>query len=277
MSLNTVFAAGAAALALTNCAFADTPWTHDPDADAIGRIYYYERSNSDGSLDERITMFRRDATNIEVYKENGICLGAALVTAELDLETFSAPSIIGGRLRPNAEMLGFAYLTQQEGSSRVDLDVQLPDMQIVNDVEVQHANWHLFDYDLATLTVGAPHLDNRTDGFDFGMALLWADPGVADPLFWMGDVEAEFAGRESHLGYQSERYELSGSAFGWEMSTGREGTLWLDAEDGHIVDAVFPVPNHPGYTDFRLRLLHVSDGGEAEWTALLTRHYANCD
>lgn len=66
------------------------------------------------------------------------------------------------------------------------------------------------------------------------------------------------------------------SAFEWEHAGGKEGTLWLDAEHGHIVDAVFPAPNHPGYTDFRLRLDHVSDGGIEEWTNLLTAHFSNC-
>ena len=50
------------------------------------------------------------------------------------------------------------------------------------------------------------------------------------------------------------------SAFEIDLSTGKEGRLWLDEEDGHVVDAIMPVPNHPGYTDFRLRLLDVSDG-----------------
>jgi hypothetical protein len=51
----------------------------------------------------------------------------------------------------------------------------------------------------------------------------------------------------------------------------------MDSEDGHVVDAVMPVPNHAGYTDFRLRLLNVSDGGEPEWTALLRAHFEGCE
>ena len=61
------------------------------------------------------------------------------------------------------------------------------------------------------------------------------------------------------------------------LMSNEEGRLWLDSEDGHVVDAVMPVPNHPGYTDFRLRLLNVSDGGEAEWAALLRAHFEGCE
>ena len=60
---------------------ANNPWTYHESDDEIGRIYYYERTNTDGSMDERVTVFRRDATHIEVYKENGLCRRAALVTA----------------------------------------------------------------------------------------------------------------------------------------------------------------------------------------------------
>jgi hypothetical protein len=43
-----------------------------------------------------------------------------------------------------------------------------------------------------------------------------------------------------------------------------------------VVEASFPVPNHPGYRDVLLKLNKVSDGGAAEWTALLKAHFAGC-
>ncbi|WP_300532280.1 hypothetical protein [Maricaulis sp.] len=276
MTLKSILAASAGALALAPCALADTPWTYDPEDDAIGRIYYYERSNTDGSLDERITIFRRDATHIEVYKENGLCRNASVVRAELDLETLSAPKITGGQLQPNAEIFDFAFLQQSEDGQQVDLLVQLPDMEIRNASEIENRHWVLFDFDFASMTVATPHLDNPQAGFGIGLALLWADPSAEDPFFWMGDLQAEHVGEGEHLGVQSAQYRLTGSALDHALSTGDEGQLWLDARDGHIVDIVVPAPSHPGYTDYRLRLLDVSDGGEPEWTALLTRHFEDC-
>jgi hypothetical protein len=267
----------AAACALAASAQANNPWTYHESDDRIGRIYYYERTNSDGSMDERVTVFRRNATHIEVYKENGRCQRAALVTAQLDLETLSAPAITGGALQPDARHIEFAFLELNPETGKVDMLVKLPDMELRNDVEIENDNWILFDFDLASLTVATPHLDNPESGFGFGMALLWADPSVPDPLFWMGDLTAEHVGQESHLGVVADEYRLTGSAFEIDLSTGDEGRLWLDAEDGHVVDAVMPVPNHPGYTDFRLRLLDVSDGGEVEWTALLRAHFEGCE
>jgi hypothetical protein len=251
-------------------------WTHANVDDRIGRIYYYERSNVDGSLDERITIFRRSAARLEVYKENGLCGNAALVTADLDPATLSAPRITGGSLQPDAQHIEFAFLTTEPGTDTVDLLVRLPEMEIRDQATIRSPHWHLFDFDLASLTVATPHLERRRDGFEFGLMLLWADPNGEDPLFWLGEVEASYVAIEERLGAQSERYALGGSAFEGARSTGRAGTLWLDAAEGHIVDAVMPVPNHPGYTDFRLRLLRVSDGGEAEWRDLLTAHFADC-
>ncbi|MDH4005749.1 MAG: hypothetical protein OEV32_12995, partial [Gammaproteobacteria bacterium] len=73
------FMLGAVAGAVSLAAWArvDNPWTYHESDDGIGRIYYYERTNTDGSMDERVTVFRRDATHIEVYKENGLCHRAA--------------------------------------------------------------------------------------------------------------------------------------------------------------------------------------------------------
>jgi hypothetical protein len=276
MTLKGPMLSAAAALVAAS-AQADSPWTYHESDDAIGRIYYYERTNTDGSMDERVTVFRRDARNIEVYKENGLCQRAALVTAQLNLETLSAPVITGGALQPEAQHIEFAFLEFDQKTGLLELLVQLPDTEIRNDVEIETANWTLFDFDLASFTVATPHLDNPEDGFGFGMAIAWADPSVADPLFWMGEVTAEHVGKGEHLGVVADEYRLTGSAFEIDLSTGKKGRLWLDSEDGHVIDAVMPVPNHPGYTDFRLRLLDVSDGGEAEWTALLRTHFVGCE
>lgn len=267
-----------ALLLLATSVSAENPsrWAYDAKNDRIGRIYYYERTNTDGSMDERITVFRKNVTDIEVYKENGFCKRAALVSAELDLDTLSASSISGGALQPEAQHVDFAFLEYNEEQQQVALRVELPDMEIRDESEVRSMPWTLYDFDLASLTVTTPHIENREGGFSFGMALLWADPGVADPFYWMGDVHASYLGDEKRLGVASEHYRLTGSAFSGEKATASEGELWLDSEDGHIVDAVFPTPNHPGYTDFRLKLQRISDGGEAEWTTLLKAHFEGC-
>jgi hypothetical protein len=251
-------------------------WVHDAANDRIGRIYYYERSNIDGTRDERITVFRRSATQLEVYKENGLCQRAALVSAELDLATLTTPTITGGTLQPDARHVDFAFIESSPDRQRLSLRVELPDAEIRDEAAVRATPWTLYDFDFASLTVTTPHIERRQDGFSFGMVLLWADPGVPDPFYWMGELRARYLGAEERLGTPAEHYRLTGNALQGAASTGAAGELWLDRRDGHIVDALLPVPNHPGYRDFRLKLLNVSDGGDAEWTALLEAHFAGC-
>ena len=143
------FMLGAAVVSLAASAQASNPWTYNENDDEIGRIYFYERTNIDGSVDERVTVFRRDASDIEVYKEHGRCHRAALIPAQLDLETLSAPVITGGALQPDAQHVEFAFLELNPETGKVDMLVQLPDMEIRNDVEMETANWTLFDFDLA--------------------------------------------------------------------------------------------------------------------------------
>ncbi|MDF1769008.1 hypothetical protein [Maricaulis sp.] len=260
------------ALALLTAACQADDFVHAAENDHVGRILYYERTNQDGSLDERITVYRASPTSLEVYKEAALCGNAALVTAELDLDTFSAHQLIGGRLLPEAEVMQFAFIEQNEAGDRMDMVVRLPDMEIRNEFEIASSHWHLFDFDLASLTAVTPYLANPDEGFGFGMALLWADPSAEDPLVWMGDVTASPTGLDN--GEYS--YALSGSALTGDRSTGPDGTLRIHADDGYITYAAFPVPNHPGYTDFELNLLRVSDGGAEEWDALLRAHWADC-
>ena len=99
---------------------------------------------------------------------------AALVTAQLDLETLSTPVITGGALQPDAQHIEFAFLELNQETGVVDMLVQLPEKEIRNEVEIETANWILFDFDLASFTIATPHLDSPKDGFGFGMALLWA-------------------------------------------------------------------------------------------------------
>jgi len=280
MTIKSITAATliSALLGFSGCAVAqEDTWVYDADNNHLGRIFYYERSNTDGSLDERVAVYRSGVETIEVYKENGFCANAALVTAELDHETFSTPVVTGGALLPDAEHVPFAFLEWDRENAQLDILVQFPDMELREEAPIPRIPWHLFDFDLASLTVMTPHLADRETGFDFGMALVWADQSAPDPLTWMGDVVATYAETTEHLGTETQRYELTGSAFEGVRSTSPNGSLWLDARDGHIVDAVFPAPNHPGYTDFRLQLHRISDGGAEEWDALLRAHYADCE
>jgi hypothetical protein len=238
-----------------------------PDRDRIGRIYNYVRSNTDSSNRESIAVFRRDRENIEVYKSRDKCLNAALVTAEMDFEMRSAARITGGRLLPGAQHQEFAFLTYDKASSKVLIEVRLPDQELVHELDIGDGPWQLFDFDFASLTVMTPHLRDVEQGFSFELPLLWADAND-NPIRYLGHLSASYAGTAAVGHMPVNRYLVSG---------GSAGEIWLDITDGHIVLAELDKPNHPGYKDFRLELVSVNDGGLEAWTAMLEAHYEGCE
>src|SRR5690349_10421316 len=238
-----------------------------PAADHIGRIYTYVRSDRDGAEAETVHVYRESRTHIGVAKMRGRCNNAAYVTAELDLERGFATRLGGGRLRPNAQREEFAVLTYDPAARRLDGRVETPNGPIILTSNVADTPWHIFDFDLASLTITAQYRPNRRANFSFGMPLLWPDDG-ANPLRYLGRAELRFVRAERHSGRRALRFEAGGPAFGT-----RGGPIWFDARDGHILEASWGIPNHSEHRDFRLLLTRVSDGGEAEWRRLLTAHF----
>lgn len=238
--------------------------------DRIGRIYSYVRSDRDGAEAETVHVYRQSRTRIGVAKMRGRCTNAAYVTAELDLERGYATRLGGGRLRPNAQREEFAVLTYDPATRRLDGRIETPNGPILLGGRVADTPWHIFDFDLASLTITAQYRPNRRASLSFGMPLLWPDDG-ANPLRYLGRADLRFVRAERHGGRRALRFEAGGPAFG-----GRGGPIWFDAAEGHILEASWGIPNHSEHRDFRLRLTRVSDGGEGEWRRLLSAHFENC-
>ncbi|HYD13177.1 MAG TPA: hypothetical protein VEC11_10055 [Allosphingosinicella sp.] len=239
-------------------------------ADHIGRIYTYVRSDRDGAEAETIHVYRESRTQIGVAKMRGRCNNAAYVTADLDLERGYATRLGGGRLRPNAQREEFAVLSYDAAMRRLDGRVDTPNGPILLTLNVADTPWHIYDFDLASLTITAQYRPNRRANFSFGMPLLWPDDG-ANPLRYLGRAELRFVRAERRGGRRALRFEAGGPAFG-----NRGGPIWFDAVDGHIVEASWGIPNHSEHRDFRLRLTRISDGGAAEWRRLLSAHFEGC-
>ena len=145
--------AALAGLALAGCATMERA----PAPDRIGRIYTYVRSDRDGAEAETIRVFRRDRTHIEVSKMRARCTNAAYVTGTLDIEAGYATRLGGGRLLPDAGREEFAVLTYDATARRIDARVTTPNGPIEAHVAVPDTPWHLFDFDLASLTIIAQY------------------------------------------------------------------------------------------------------------------------
>lgn len=241
--------------------------------DRIGRIYTYVRSGRDGGEAEIVRVYRADRTHIEVSKMRERCTNAAYVTATLDLQRGYATRLGGGRLRPNAGREEFAVLTYDAAARRLDGHIEPPGGAPPLDLRlaVPDQPWHMFDFDLASLTIAQQYRRNPRASFSFGLPLIWP-PGAPDNVFrYLGRADLRFVRAERHNGRRTLRFEAGGPAFGE-----RGGPIWFDAAEGHIVDAQWGIPNHSEYRDFALRLIGVSDGGREDWRRLLSAHFEGC-
>lgn len=239
--------------------------------DRIGRIYTYIRSDRDGSEAETIHVYRESRTHIGVAKMRGRCANAAYVTGDLDLEGGYATRLGGGRLRPNAQREEFAVLTYDPGVRRISARIDMPNGPLNFAFDVPDTPWHLYDFDLASLTITAQYRPDRRANLSFGMPLIWPDGGPQGLVRYLGRADLTFVRAERHNGRRALRFDAGGPAFG-----GHGGPIWFDAAEGHILEASWGIPNHSEHRDFRLRLTRVSDGGAAEWRRLLTAHFEDC-
>jgi hypothetical protein len=249
-----------AAFALTACATAP-----EPTSPTVGRLYHYIRSNHDGSAPEQIYQYRASETRLEVGKMVSRCTNAAFVTAELDTFRHQPRELVGGRLGRDLNQEPFAWLTYDADAHQ--LHARIPPAGIDENVAIDGEPWIIYDFDLSDLnamSAGRPPL--RAD-FRLAVSLIWPEEGAASPFRNLGWAEARFAAAERHLNRNALRYDLSGAL---------NGQLWLDAREGHVLEARFAEPNHTEYANFRLVLQSVEDDGEASWREARAAHWRDC-
>lgn len=198
------------------------------------------------------------------------CTGAALVTAEIDPTTGEATKLVAGRLAPGAQQRPIGEITFDPKAATLAMTLTMDGRTVTQTAPVGTRPWHLYDYDLATLTIATQARRDPRSNFSFGLALVWPET-PNKMLQWLGRADAKFVRAERHASRRTLRFQVSGPAFAGNIG----GPLWLDARDGTIVEAAWQRPNHPGYANFRLRLKNRTNGA-AEWTRLLERHYEDC-
>jgi hypothetical protein len=247
--------------------FAD--YRFDSGREHVGRIFHYLRSNRDGSLPEHVYVFHKSRSEIEVYKMARRCTNAALVTAELDYDVWSATRFVGGRLGRSGAQEAFATLALDAAARRLDAVVTLPDQELRQTLQLTALPWRLYDFDFAEFTIFSQHLSNYRKDFAVEMALIVTGPNDAQFLKNLGSARAVADGHDRARGVH--RYRIEGPAFPGG------GRLLLNDEDGYVVEVETGVPNHLEYRDFKFVLQSIDDGGQDAWRRLLLSHFEGCD
>jgi hypothetical protein len=254
-SMKTLLALSAA-LSLVACAHA--PPSSQP-------LYHYVRTNSDGSLPEQIWVYLPDAAHVEVVKVVQRCRRAAYVTGELDVARNQPRALVGGRLAQDGSQEPFAWLTYDVATHTAN--ARVPSADLDADLAIAQGPWRMYDFDLSDLTaLNAGRAAPRED-FSFNAMVIWPEEGAENPLRDLGAVNARLVGAEEHADAEAVRYAVSG---------GLNGDLWLDAHNGHVVEARFNEPNHLEYRDFRLVLQSVTTDAADEWREVRLSHWRDC-
>jgi hypothetical protein len=256
MAMKAFLAGLTSALALAACAHAPAP---------TDQLFHYVRTNSDGSLPEQIWVYRSSDTRVEVVKIVQRCRRAAYVTGELDVARNQPRVLVGGRLAEDGSQQAFAWLTYDDATNTVHASV--PEAGLEADLTIAHEPWRMYDFDLSELTALNAGRPASPRDFAFNAMLIWPEEGAENPLRDLGLVNARFVGAEEHAGADSVRYAVSG---------GLNGDLWLDARNGHVVEARFNEPNHLEYRDFRLVLQRVTRDAADEWREVRLSHWRDC-
>ena len=82
-----------------------------------GEVYFYKKSNQDGSHLHWVATYIGDQSHMESLKWMEGNFGATLVSANMDWETFSVQEFEGGRITPEGQKVIGARL-KQEGDNR---------------------------------------------------------------------------------------------------------------------------------------------------------------
>lgn len=250
-----------AAIALSACASAPDPAPPSPN----GRLYHYVRSNQDGSLPEQIYLYRASDTHLEVGKIVSRCNNAAFVTADLDLDRRAGLRFVGGRIAQDGSQAPFAFLNYDPQSR--SLHTQVEQFGVDERLTVSGAPYILYDFDLSDLNAVLASTGPTREDFRFAVVLIWPVEGATNVLSDLGWAHMRFVSDETRLDREALRFDASGAL---------NGQVWLDAREGHILEARFAEPNHTEYTDFSLVLQSVEDNAEASWRDVRTGHWRDC-
>lgn len=230
---------------------------------APGATLHYLRSNSDGSLPERVLVHIVSRSELAVAKMVAPCTSAALVTAQFDGATGEALRMTGGRLGRTGQQQPQAWLIFDPEERQLLVSFGGPDGAHAESLSAPPAPWRMYDFDLAEFAILGPR--GPGSDFTFGLAMAWPD-GEDPTMRLLGRVDANFvASPDSQINI----FTVDGPA----LPGG--GELRLDAANGHVVSARFQAPNHPGYTDFMLTLERI-EHGEPAWRDALSAHWENC-
>jgi hypothetical protein len=246
-------------------AFAQPPvYKLRPERIAVGTVYHYVKTNTDGTQPEQISLYIATRDRIESYKFHPKGSRAGLVTAEMNWKNFVPAKLESRQVFPTGERKLFATLTldADEKNITVSIPSAKPEPETV---KVESMPFHLYNFDLASLNVTLPHLADPKKAFTVGIV----DPTFKpEPLVaYKGELRVTYEKDEQRNGVETRRYRAEGNGIGGK------GTIWVNKKLGHIEDMEFDVANNPDWKTFKLKLTKTEKMTADQWQSFIAAQF----
>lgn len=236
------------------------PFHYQPHKITVGVVYHYLKTNLDGTKPEHISIRVASPTRIESFKFHPGWEPAALVSAEMDWEIFSAVDLESWQTFVTDPKKLAATLRYLPASQAVE--VAVPAMgQGPEEMAIPRLPFHIYNFDLASLNFALRHLRDPQAPFTVGLV----DPSFKPegPAFiYRGEVEVVYVGEEQRQGVACRKYRIDGPGLDH-----KGGYIWADKAGEFFRDIEIELPDNPNWETFKFALYKIDQMDTAAWEA----------
>lgn len=231
----------------------------------VGTVYHYVKSNIDGSMPERVSLYMSDETTLEAYRwREPKPQMTTHVKATMDWGRFSAVRL-ESRRKPRWQAVQSNAVAEYSTATRT-MSIEFAD-KTQGSVPVEHVPFHFYQFDLASLNVVFRQLVDPKKPFQVGLVNpTFAETGAL--LEYRGLATITYEKDEKHSEFSCRRYRIDGPGV-----KNQGGSIWVDAYEGHIIDLEIKNPNHPDWVTFKLKFVGKEAMSPADWQAFMKSRF----
>lgn len=231
----------------------------------VGTVYHYIKSNIDGSTPERVSLYMPDETTLEAYRWREPKPPTTVhVKAKMDWGRLSAVRLESQRKTrwQGSQMNAIAEYAATSRTMTIEFSDKTHDS-----VTVEHIPFHFYQFDLASLNVAFRQLADPTRTFQIGLVNpTFSETGAA--LEYRGVATIAYEKNETHSEFPCRRYHIDGPGV-----KNQGGTIWVERNEGHIIDLEIQNPNHPDWLSFKLKFVGKETMTPPEWQTFMRSRF----
>lgn len=256
-------------LLLCNAALSQNPneiFRYQADKIEVGLVYHYIKTNIDGTKPEHVSIRVVSKERIESFKFHPKESPAALVSADMDWNMFSARKLESWQLTDDGKKTLVATMDYKDEEKSVDVSL-IPSGKPSEKTAIKRMPFHIYNFDFASLNFAFRHLIDPKKKFTIGIT----DPTFRQegPIFeYRGEAEISYIGDERRNGIECRKYRIDGNGL-----SNRGGFIWASKEGGHFQDMEIDLPDNPAWKTFKFRLVGTEKMTVAEWEKFIKSQF----